>query len=44
MNVKANRDVFDEMENKCKIEHYLQVSGSFEDGHATEKMIKEIMT
>jgi len=35
---------FNEDENKSKIEHYLQISGSFEDGHATEKIIKEIMS
>ncbi len=35
--------VFDEKENKMKIENYLRVSGSFEDGHATEKVIREIM-
>lgn len=34
---------FDERANNSKIEHYLKVSGSFEDGHATEKVIREIM-
>lgn len=34
---------FNAGENISKIEHYLTVSGSYEDGHSTKRLISEIM-